>query len=344
MSSDFDPNTPTTLDTLLFMSTEGKEEFLIEVLKAYKVKNNLTDLQLFQEINTNTDGVINRIEVQAFLERLKDSNNNDLFSKFETDTVGKRVHDEICAKLLKNKDSNVTFDQFIETLKDSIAHDQVLFSYEFFPEVEDWVIDVNWNLQNIPVSAYGGNEVGMGVVRGFNGGSTNTNGGNRSASQPGSPPMPRITTFIANSGGAVNAGDPINYQFFDITNLSAGSIAENIKSHTVSACPWGDRGIVSERVVIPGDYVNEFHGSVTPSASAGITLYFPSVYGNIVSGDLVHSRTISEGGTIIHDAKNGHFDSANGINILNGVGRTMFVFPNPGHHTVTINLSGGNKR
>ena len=218
------PGLQTNISTLLQMSREGKEEYIAATFRKYLKDNNLTELQLFQLIDTNEDGVLSRVEIQNFFSSALDSNGKPLFAGYREAAIPDTIHDELCKKLLKNKDSELNRFDYLNTLIEDAAHDQVVFSYEQVFEGAErpdselfYTLNISWDLTNVPISSFSTSQTSFINDR------------------------PRINTFRSDgiSEGAVY--------------LSAGYIYQNPTPQSVAAvaAPWGDRNKLTQQVIIP---------------------------------------------------------------------------------------------
>tara|TARA_A100001515_G_C4453033_1_gene170895 strand:+ start:201 stop:587 length:387 start_codon:yes stop_codon:yes gene_type:complete len=118
------PGNKIDVTTLLQMSDKGR--YLAEVLKVYAQNNNLTDLQLFELIDTDSDGNITYTELLNFLKTIKDTNDEFIFSSDNTSEIGENLHAQICRKNLKPKNSVLEYNEYINVIKESVAHDIVM--------------------------------------------------------------------------------------------------------------------------------------------------------------------------------------------------------------------------
>lgn len=215
------PGDIVSMGYLLQMSREGRKEFLAATLREYAQRKNLTDVQLFQSINTSSTGFLSKVELETFFKTMSDKNNEYLFPGFDANELGQDVHDEVCKRLLKPKGSTLVYSDFIELLFEDVAHDQIIFRYQNADSTPQqfYTINLNWNLtvsgsDTMPVTAY------------------NTN-----PEYDNSTDRPRINTFRS---------DGTNTTF-----LSVGSAYETPVTHGLSATPWGDRATLSKTIQIP---------------------------------------------------------------------------------------------
>jgi len=231
------PGKSNDINTVINMSVEGMKEFFAVTLKKYLKHHNLTELELFKIIDKDNTGFISRTNIEEFItntkqfvERNPDTNvllDKPLFYNFTVDAFSKNVHNELCKKNLKKKGTKLTYSNFLETLYEDVAHDQVVFRYQNaeIPDIPYFNINLSWNFGTFTSTTSSVN------VSAYSTPASNKNYDNQDD-------VPRIRAY-RDTGTTYS------------TYVSAGSAYENVTTHTVSAAPFGDRSVLSQNISIP---------------------------------------------------------------------------------------------